>query len=128
MDLTVGEAVQLSNAMTSLLAFNAQLGRDGGYAVLLNLRRLEPVVAAADEARLRLVEQFGQRDGAGELVQEGGQYVFTDRAGFEAGFAELMARVESVDLRLIPVADLPKALDLQLLERLFPVLVETAAT
>ena len=124
--MKLADAMRLHAVLLGLLEDRTPRGFAFGYAVAANLRVLEPVAEAFERARMELVESCARRgeDGAPEVA--GGNFVISDVAGFERGFAELQGRVVDVALRRVAVGDMPE-LDLASVHALFPMIAEEAA-
>ena len=102
---------------------NAPVGL--GLKLAYNAGQLKTVIEAFEKQRKELLDRFGAKNEAGELLtNDAGNAVLLDREGFDKAFQELSGEVFEVELRELSVEIFPETLDAAIVAGLFPIIME----
>lgn len=79
-----------------------------GYAIAKNLKLMEPIAAAYEEERKKILDKYAEKDEAGEYMVEDKSYVIPDSISYEAEIQELLGIDNEIDMHMVPFAELEK--------------------
>ena len=73
------------------------------------IKKLEKEIKDFEEARMKLVDQYGMKDKDGQLIIEKNQYVIEDKASFDKEFNELQSTEIEIDFPPIALSSFKDA-------------------
>lgn len=79
-----------------------------GYAIRKNLKMMEPIAAAYEEERKKILDEYAEKDGNGEYVVKNESYVILEQKAYEAEMQELLEITNELELHKIPYSELEK--------------------
>lgn len=79
-----------------------------GYAIRKNLKLLEPIAAAYEEERTKILDKYIVKDEDGNYVVKDGSYVASDEAEYNREMQELLEIENEIALHTVPFSELEK--------------------
>ena len=97
-----------------------------GYALAVNLKRLQEIAEAFEAARTKLIKETAELDEQGEPVVADNMYKLRDTARFNADIATLQNSEIEVALMKVNIDDMPSEMEPVLVALFMPMINEPA--
>ena len=96
----------LANAVPALNElFALKLPARAAFTLAKAIKLIEPLLAAYEKTRVKLVDQYARRNDDGEMLKDGDNVQISDPVAFNAEMEELLKQVVEMDIKPLGVED-----------------------